>query len=209
MKSEFIIERHGKKYVLYQGLLDEAHARGLRSIEVELLQMPSADNGFTAISKATVRMAVEEGGSKIFTDIGDASPGNVTKTIEAHIIRMSSTRAKARALRDAINIGVTAYEELGVDEEPSPLPQQKNTTQKNNSAKEKEALSEEQLTERQYEDLIALSDQLYEGRDKNLSGHEWLQREIGRSFVELSAREADKLIEKLTERKEQVSVVEA
>ena len=111
MREEYMIERGGRRFVLYAGLLEEAPARGLRSIETELLQVPTAENGEVAIARAVVR--TEEGK---FSGIGDASPGNVGRAIAPHIIRMAETRAKARALRDAINVGVTALEEL--DGEP-------------------------------------------------------------------------------------------
>ena len=112
MREEYMIERGGRRFVLYAGLLEEAHARGLRSIETELLQVPNLENGEVAIAKAVVR--TEEGK---FSGIGDASPQNVGRTIAPHIIRMAETRAKARALRDAINVGVTALEELGGESE--------------------------------------------------------------------------------------------
>lgn len=106
-----MIERQGKRFVLYAGLLEEAHSRGLRSIETELLQVPGVENGELAVVKAVVR--TEEGK---FSGIGDASPENVGRAIAPHLIRMAETRAKARALRDAINVGVTALEELGGSE---------------------------------------------------------------------------------------------
>ncbi len=115
MREEYMIERQGKRFVLYAGLLGEAHARGLRSIETELLQVPSAENGEVAIATAVVR--TEDGK---FSGIGDASPQNVGRAIAPHVIRMAETRAKARALRDAINVGVTSLEEMGGEgEEPA------------------------------------------------------------------------------------------
>jgi predicted amidohydrolase YtcJ len=111
VREEYMIERQGKRFVLYAGLLEEAHSRGLRSIETELLQIPGQENGEVAIVRAVVR--TEEGK---YTGIGDASPENVNRAIAPHLIRMAETRAKARALRDAINVGVTAFEELGGEE---------------------------------------------------------------------------------------------
>lgn len=112
--EEFIITRQGKQYVLYGGLLDAAHAQGLKSIETSLEQIPSPDNDNVAIVTAVVQMEEEPDrevdtivhrSPKLFTGIGDASPRNVGKNIVEHIIRMAETRAKARALRDAVDIG--------------------------------------------------------------------------------------------------------
>lgn len=117
MRDEFMIMRQGKQYVLYQGLLDEAHTRGLKGIDTDLVQVPTEANGNVAVVKATVEM--EDG--RTFSGIGDASPGNVGRGIVPHIIRMAETRAKARALRDAVNVGATALEELSDgDEAPAP-----------------------------------------------------------------------------------------
>ena len=111
-----MITRQGKQYVLFQGLLDEAHSQGLRSIDTELLQVPNPDNGNVAIVKAVCEM---EDGRK-FSGLGDASPENVGRNIAPHIIRMAETRAKARALRDAVNVGATALEELSEGDDAPP-----------------------------------------------------------------------------------------
>ncbi|MDQ3326966.1 MAG: hypothetical protein M3506_00380 [Chloroflexota bacterium] len=115
MDSKFIIQRQGKDVVLYQGLLSEAHASGLRSIETDLVQIPHPDNGDTAIVRARVTLADD----RMFTGIGDANRSNVGSMIAQHIIRMAETRAKARALRDAVNIGMVSLEELGEDDPPA------------------------------------------------------------------------------------------
>lgn len=114
MKREYIITRQGKEFVLYEGLLDEAHQQGLRRISTTLIQVPHDDNGNMAVVAAEVET---EKGS--FSGLGDASPLNVNRMIQPHLLRMAETRAKARALRDAVNVGVTAVEELGDLDEPS------------------------------------------------------------------------------------------
>ena len=79
------------------------------SVDVELIQYPSDENKQTAICKARV----ETVDGKKFSDIGDANPQNCNSKVARHLIRMASTRAKARAFRDMDNIGMTALEELG------------------------------------------------------------------------------------------------
>ena len=121
MRDEFMITRQGKQYVLFAGLLDEAHTRGLVGIDTELVQVPEETNGQVAIVKATVQIE-DAGGSgelRTFSGIGDASPQNVSRNIVPHLIRMAETRAKARALRDAVNVGATALEEISDGDDDS------------------------------------------------------------------------------------------
>lgn len=115
MKSQFLIDRNGKQFCLYAGLLDEAHAQGLKEIQTSLVQIPTNDNGNVAIVHATV---VTERGT--YTGIGDASPQNVAKAMLTCLLRMAETRAKARALRDAVNVGVAALDELDGADDPTP-----------------------------------------------------------------------------------------
>jgi hypothetical protein len=109
LEERFIMNLKGKDFVLYAGLLDMAHQKGLQSIMVDSLQFPTKENNFEAICKATV----ESKSGDVFVELGDANPRNTNKMIVNHIIRMAATRAKARALRDFTNIGITCLEELG------------------------------------------------------------------------------------------------
>jgi hypothetical protein len=123
VKKEYIINRQGKDFVLYEGLLDEAHQQGLKRISTTLIQIPHEDNGSIAVVQAEVQ--TDKG---TYSGIGDASPSNVNRMIVPHLIRMAETRAKARALRDAVNIGVTAVEELGDFDEPEAQHSPSNST---------------------------------------------------------------------------------
>jgi hypothetical protein len=101
-----IVNLKGKEYVLYKGLLMLAKKSGCTDIVVEAVEI-NMDKGF-AIMRATVTGKL---GTSV--DYGDATQQNTGKMIGPHFIRMASTRAKARALRDWLGCGITALEELG------------------------------------------------------------------------------------------------
>jgi hypothetical protein len=101
-----------KQVIKYEGVLAAAHEHGLRSISTELVQVPCKANDNVAIARAVVVTC-----RGTFEGIGDASPANVNARVANALIRVAETRAKARALRDAVNIGIVALDELeDVDE---------------------------------------------------------------------------------------------
>jgi hypothetical protein len=107
-----------KEVVLYAGLLNQAHEEGLLKVCTSILQIPTEENGRLAIVKAEVQTA-----KGLFEAVGDACPENVDEFLAPHLIRVAETRAKARALRDAVNVGVVSFEELDgvtLDRDSSP-----------------------------------------------------------------------------------------
>jgi hypothetical protein len=188
VREEYMIERQGKRFVLYAGLLEEAHSRGLRSIETELLQVPASSNGEVAIVKAVVR--TEEGK---FGGIGDASPENVNRAIAPHLIRMAETRAKARALRDAINVGVTAFEELGGEEEAVESPRGSFGNGQAQASKE-DGKGELPATRKQLNYLEALISDVVE------DGIVRFEEMVGKPVGELTREEASEWIGRLSGR---------
>lgn len=111
----FFIERRGVRMVLYAGVLQQAHQQGIRSIDTQLIQAPGPGNGDRAIVKATVEM---EDGSR-WPGLGGADPTSTSKQMVPHLLRLAETRAKARALKDAINVAVVSMEEMGEGEDPN------------------------------------------------------------------------------------------
>jgi len=109
LDERFITNIKGKDFVLYAGLLDLSHQMGLKKLQVQPIQYPTKENGFEAICKAIA----ETNDGKVTEDIGDCNPSNCHTMVSKHLIRMASTRAKARALRDLTNIGITCIDEIG------------------------------------------------------------------------------------------------
>ncbi len=218
MRDEFLITRQGKQYVLFAGLLDEAHNRGLKGIDTELVQVPTEENGNVAVVKARVEMEGPEGlPVRTFSGIGDASPENVGRNIVPHIIRMAETRAKARALRDAVNVGATALEELSDGDEAPPVgypsprglrrpsagsapngqadakPEAVQEASQGTNRRGSGGSSRDKARKSQIDLLKTLAEEL---RGEN--GVERLEAKIGKSLSELSRAEADEWIDRLT-----------
>ncbi len=134
MKKEHTIERQGKTIILYPGLLNAAHEKGLHSIRTELYQVPKEENNYVAIVFATVTFRSPGKGAgedRIFTGIGDASSKNVSAAIATALIRMAETRAKARAMRDGCNIDLSLEDD---DERREEEPVRTVSPQQNNDS---------------------------------------------------------------------------
>jgi len=105
-----LIDLKGKTYVTYKGLLWVAHQHGLASIEVEMVAWDP--DRHEAIMKATII-----GSRGTFTEYGDATKQNCGRMMHTCLPRMAATRAKSRALRDYLGIGICSLEELPGDSE--------------------------------------------------------------------------------------------
>lgn len=200
MHKDFIIQRGGKDFVLFSGLLDEAHNRGLRGIDTELVQVPEEKNNNVAIVKATIEM--EDG--RTFGGIGDASPANVSRNIVPHIIRMAETRAKARGLRDAINVGMTALEELSDGDEGPGQAQAQAPAKAAHGPNETEVPRVEEIknatdpvTEEQVAQIMSLADKKFAGGVGELERVHPKLMDAGREIGDLTVRQGGQLLAQL------------
>ena len=110
--SGLLVDIHGVKAATYRGLLAKAHDGGLVAIETEMVMAPESD-GAMVIFKATVTMQpVESGPMRTFSGYGDATHKSVKPNMRPSWVRMAETRAKSRALRDAVNVGVVSEDEI-------------------------------------------------------------------------------------------------
>ena len=106
MKAEFIVHREGRAYVTYAGLLDQAHQSGLVRVATTLLQAPDETLGCRAIVAAEVQ--TDRG---TFGGIGEAVLNEGAQPPAAWTIDAAELRAKAKALRDALNVHLETLEE--------------------------------------------------------------------------------------------------
>ena len=124
LDKRFVIQQQGRDFVLFSGLVDALHqiSDGYFLLETRVEQLPTAENGQTAVCSALVQVLdpVSPGVvRRSASGIGDASPANVSRMMANATIRMAETRAKARALRDLCNVGMVSFEELGAEEQVS------------------------------------------------------------------------------------------
>ena len=105
--SLYEINAPGRRYVFYAGLLDAAHRDGLCEIRTRLEQAPTRANGHRAVVHASV--TTRRG---TFNGSGECTPHDVHVSMFPHAIRVAEARAKARALRDALNVHASVIEEL-------------------------------------------------------------------------------------------------
>jgi hypothetical protein len=124
IKRRFLTKRHGQQLTLYAGLVDALHTLSAGAFEVTtaIARLPSEANGMTAV--VTARAAIFDGTNRdlrlrLATGIGDASPQIVDPRLAPHLVRAAETRAKARALRDLLNVAAVWVGELGPGDLPT------------------------------------------------------------------------------------------
>jgi hypothetical protein len=100
----FLTYLHGKPFIKYTGLLAIAHTKGLVSLKAHFISVTQE----LALAEAEATFA----DGQTYSECADSTPQNVPAHIRPHYPRMALTRAKARALRDALNVAMVAVEEL-------------------------------------------------------------------------------------------------
>jgi hypothetical protein len=101
--SHFIQQLQGKPFIRFVGLLQMAHDDGLTSLTEEW----TYNDPELSLAHAVATFA----DGRTFAGSGDSTPQNA-KNIGLAWRRMSLTRAKARALRDALAIDMCSVEEM-------------------------------------------------------------------------------------------------
>ena len=108
--EDYVISRRGADYILYEGLLAEAHRQGLTAILTHLLQPPTPDNGGLAVCAAVVETSRGR-----FYGLGEARLHESTRLGGRGLVGLAESRAKARALRDAVGAAQTPMEDLDME----------------------------------------------------------------------------------------------
>ena len=105
LPAQYLQVIDGKPFVKYAGLLTLAHAQGLQQLDAWFTGV--SDTLAVAHATATFR------DGRRFSESGEATPENVGRQVRPHFARLALTRAKARCLRDALNVALCTVEELG------------------------------------------------------------------------------------------------
>lgn len=180
-----VINQQGKDFVLFSGLIDALHqlSQGFFSVDTRIEQLPTAENGHQAVCSALVRVYDPDNPDVVrrsCSGIGDASPANVNRMMANALIRMAETRGKARALRDLLNVGMVAFEELGPQtDEPAPVESRASIPRAEHaSASSAQAIVVEGRTYNRDEVQRAWHQRVNEGVRAGLAGMEDLRRQV-------------------------------
>jgi hypothetical protein len=106
-----------RPYVPYKSLLDNLHRRGVRELHVEelprvLCREEGCYNAGPTDPRFRYHCRITLSNGQVFHGEGEACRHNTTRVTQAAMRRMAETRAKARAMRDAVNIGMVCVVEL-------------------------------------------------------------------------------------------------
>jgi hypothetical protein len=104
--DEDVINIKGKQFITYKGLLKLGHNKGIK----EFIILDQFVNAEMTKAWAKVRLIAVDG--SVWDGFGSSTPDNTNKMTSNHPIEMAHTRAKGRALRDFLNVGVAMVEEL-------------------------------------------------------------------------------------------------
>lgn len=140
--EKHLISIHGNDIPTFSGMVNIAHQLGLQSIDTIPLQLPTSDNGNTAIFKSTVTL--KSGLS--CSAIGDATPENVPPACRNSFIRIASTRATSRAIGLACNVGNLDFETESMNENVIDVEYRDSSTSSSNQPVHTNPVSQRQLS---------------------------------------------------------------
>ena len=107
-----LVDIQGQAFVKYSGLLHMAHEKGLVSLSAHFISVTET----LALAEATAEFT----SGQTFSECADAGPASVNPKVAKHFARISLTRAKARCLRDALNLAhLVALEEASTMSSPT------------------------------------------------------------------------------------------
>lgn len=111
------------KVYRYRDVLNLAYQHGLVGFEqaapVQCYRVPGVNGGEVVVWVAEVYALFREADGQIYRyhGVGDASVENANRRVAAAGPRLAHTRAKARALADALNLDANLREEFGGEED--------------------------------------------------------------------------------------------
>lgn len=103
--NKYIIEIKGKKYITFNGLLEEGYKQGLTDLRITELQVDWEKKSAYCIAACKI-------GEKEVMAAGSGTQENCNSMVEDHFVEMAQTRAYARCLRTILNIDMVALDEL-------------------------------------------------------------------------------------------------